>query len=66
MSTPSHQTRATITEAERQRRRAVIEEVRHSSAMEGARSTDEARADQDAWVDQRISVDELVERADRT
>lgn len=66
MSTPS-QTQAMIIEAaERQRRRAVIEEVRHSSAMEGARSTDEARGDQEDWIEGRINVDELVERADRT
>lgn len=56
-------TRATITAAERARRAEAVRQIRHSSEMEGGRSSDEARADQDAYVRGEISIDELIARA---
>lgn len=56
-------TRATITAAERARRAEAVRQTRHSSEMAGGRSSDEARADQDAYVRGEISIDELIARA---
>lgn len=62
MSTKPRAQANPISQADRERRREMVAEVRHSSAMEGARSTDDARTDQDAWVEGRITLDELIER----
>lgn len=53
----------TVSPEEQARRAAHVAQVRHSTEMEGGRSNDEARADQDAWVRGEISADELVARA---
>lgn len=55
-------TRTTITEAEQARRAEAVRQIRHSTEMEGARSTDEARVDQDAYVRGEITIDELLMR----
>ncbi|GAB3748946.1 antitoxin VbhA family protein [Microlunatus parietis] len=44
------------------RRRRAIAEARRTSELEGSRSTDETRADQDAYVRGEIDIDELGER----
>lgn len=44
------------------RRRRAIEEARRSSELEGSRSTEETRADQDAYVRDEIDLEELGER----
>ena len=44
------------------RRRRAIEDARRSSELEGSRSTDETRADQDAYVRGEIDVEQLGER----
>ncbi|HEY3514523.1 MAG TPA: antitoxin VbhA family protein [Kribbella sp.] len=54
--------RATVGEAEQAQRAAQVASVRHSSALEGGRSTDAARALQDQYVAGEISIEELVER----
>lgn len=56
-------TRTTITKEEQQRRAEAAREIRHSTELEGGRSSDEARADQDAYVRGEISIDELIARA---
>ena len=56
-------TRTTITKAEQAERAETIRQIRHSTAMEGGQSSDEARADQDAYVRGEIAVEELVKRA---
>ncbi len=48
----------TITPAEAVRRRLVVDESRHSTELEGGRSSDEARAIQDRWADGEISLEE--------
>lgn len=50
---------ATITAAEAARRRAIVEDARHSTALEGGRSTDEVHAIQDRWASGEITLDEL-------
>lgn len=50
---------ATITSAEAARRRAIVDDARHSSALEGGRSSDAAHAAQDRWVAGEITYDEL-------
>ncbi|PPK91897.1 hypothetical protein CLV92_12016 [Kineococcus xinjiangensis] len=52
-----------ISAAEQERRRRQVETVRASTELEGGRSDDEARAEQDRWVRGEIDVDELVRRA---
>jgi hypothetical protein len=49
-------------EIERPDRRRVVAEARRSSELEGARSTDASRADQDAYVRGEIDIDQLGER----
>lgn len=44
------------------RRQRVIAEVRRSTELEGGRSTDATRADQDAYVRGEIDVNELGDR----
>lgn len=56
-------TRTTITREEQQRRAEAAREIRHSTELEGGRTSDEARADQDAYVRGEISIDELIARA---
>lgn len=45
-----------------ERRRRAIEDARRSSELEGSRSTDTTRADQDAYVRGEIDVDQLGQR----
>ncbi|MFB6726756.1 antitoxin VbhA family protein [Kribbella sp. NPDC056345] len=52
-------------ESTREERAASIAEVRHSTALEGRRSTDAARALQDRYIDGEFGVDELVRRGQR-
>ena len=52
-------TRTTITAAEQARRAEAVRQIRHSTEMEGGRSSDEARADQDAYVRGELTVEEL-------
>lgn len=47
---------------ERMRRRRAIDDARRSSELEGSRSTDATRADQDAYVRGEIDVDQLGQR----
>lgn len=49
-------------ETRRPDRRRVVVEARRSSELEGARSTDATRADQDAFVLGEIDIDQLGER----
>lgn len=44
------------------RRRRAIADARRTSELEGSRSTDETRADQDAYVRGEIDIEELGER----
>ncbi len=46
-------------------RRAVIASARHSSEMEGGRTTPAARAVQDAWVRGELSLEEFRDRVVR-
>lgn len=52
-----------ITAPEQERRRRAVAAARHSSEMEGARSNDAARADQDAYARGDLTIDELLDRA---
>lgn len=45
-----------------QRRRRAIEDARKSSELEGSRSTDVTRADQDAYVRGDIDIEQLGQR----
>jgi hypothetical protein len=54
--------KTTITAAEQARRLEAVRQIRHSSELEGGRSSDEARDDQDAYVRGEISIDELIAR----
>jgi len=56
-------TKTTITKSEQARRAEAVRQIRHSTAMEGGQSSDEARVDQDAYVRGEITIDELVEHA---
>lgn len=49
-----------LTEIERRRR--AIADARRSSELEGSRSTDATRADQDAYVRGEIDIEQLGER----
>lgn len=53
--------RPTRTSSEMQRRRA-IDDARHTSELEGSRSTEETRKDQDAYVRGDIDVTQLGAR----
>ncbi len=55
-------TKTTITKEERAARAEQLRQIRHSTEMEGGRSSGEARADQDAWACGEMSIDELLER----
>lgn len=50
---------------DKDRRRRVVDAARHSTAMEGGRCSDQALADQDAYVHGEITADELIARAGR-
>lgn len=52
-----------ISEEERARRRAVIDQARASSALEGQVSHAQAHADQEAYVRGEIDIEELLRRA---
>ncbi|WP_446719776.1 antitoxin VbhA family protein [Isoptericola sp. F-RaC21] len=52
----------TINDDERTRRTADVARVRHSTELEGGRSSDAARALQDAYARGEIDGDELVRR----
>ena len=45
-----------------ERRRRAVEDARRSSELEGSRSSDATRADQDAFVHREIDAGQLVER----
>lgn len=45
-----------------QRRRRAIDDARKSSELEGSRSTDATRADQDAYVRGEIDIEQLGRR----
>lgn len=49
----------TITAAEVERRRAIVADVRHSTALEGGGSSAAVHAIQDRWVAGEITLDEL-------
>lgn len=51
-----------ISAEERARRQSIVNAARHSSEMDGGRSSDEARADQDAYVAGELTLDELLAR----
>ncbi len=53
-------TRPTINEAEMQARAWAVAQARHSTEMEGGRSSDEVRAVQDRYVRGEITSDELI------
>lgn len=52
---------ATISAEERAHRRWLIDDARHSSAMEGARSSEATWALQERWVAGEIDLDEFIE-----
>lgn len=52
-----------ITAKEQARRRAIVEEARHSSEMEGGRSSEVDRALQEAYVRGELTLDQFLERA---
>ncbi|SIB55940.1 Uncharacterised protein [Mycobacteroides abscessus subsp. bolletii] len=48
-----------------ERRARIVKAIRRSTELEGSRSTDATRADQDAYVRGTITATELVERVRR-
>ena len=58
--------KTTITQAEAARRRRAVDKARHSSEMEGGRSSEAHRAAQEAYVRGEIEIDELIELATRS
>ena len=54
-----------ITAQERARRRRAVDAARHSSEMEGARSDEPTRADQEAYVRGELTIAEALERIRR-
>lgn len=52
-----------LRDSEQARRRRQVDQARASSALEGLRSDDDARHDQEAYTRGEIDVDELVARA---
>lgn len=51
-----------ITEEEQARRTEAFRQARHNTEMEGGRTSDEAREDQDEYAAGRITMDELHRR----
>lgn len=51
-----------ISAEERARRQSIVNAARHSSEMDGGHSSDEARADQDAYIAGELTLDELLAR----
>ncbi|MEO5536033.1 MAG: antitoxin VbhA family protein [Pseudolysinimonas sp.] len=51
----------TVTGADVARRQAIVDEARHSSELEGGRSTDDVRALQDSWAAGEITLEQLLE-----
>lgn len=51
-----------ITDAQRARRREEVDDARHSAALEGQQVTEATAADQNAYVDGQINLDELGRR----
>ena len=47
---------------EQARRRKAVDAARHSSEMEGARSDEPTRTDQEAYVRGELTVDDLLKR----
>ena len=56
----------TITAVEQTRRRRAVDKARHSTEMEGSRSSDANREAQEAYVRGEIEVDELIELSRRS
>ena len=54
---------SSISAAELALRQRAVDDVRHSSAMEGLRSSEAAHADQDAYARGEITLDELDARS---
>lgn len=52
----------TISDQESDRRAEAFRQARHSTEMEGGRTSDESRRDQDEFAEGRISEDELHRR----
>lgn len=50
------------TQNDRERRQLVIAHARRSSELEGSRSTDATRGDQDAYVRGEIDIEQLGQR----
>lgn len=57
------ETAVSITAEEKQRRREVVDTVRHSSEMEGGRSTDAFREVQEAYVRGEVDIDAVIAAA---
>jgi len=55
----SNTIQTSITPAEAARRRAIVEGIRHSTDLEGGRSSDQVHAVQDGWARGEITLDEL-------
>ena len=55
----SEPVRVPVSPAEVARRRAILDDVRHSTDLEGGRSSDEVHAAQDRWAAGEITYDEL-------
>jgi len=55
-----------ITAAERARRRRAVDQARHSTEMEGGRSSDANRDAQEAYVRGEIEIDQLIELSQRS
>lgn len=56
----------TITEAEAARRRRAVDKARHSSELEGGRSSAAQRDAQEAYVRGEIEIDQLIELSQRS
>lgn len=48
-----------VTETERRRRGRAVDDARRSTELEGSRSTEATRADQDAFVRGEIDIEQL-------
>lgn len=57
--------KTTITAVEQARRRRAVDKARHSTEMEGGRSSCAHRDAQEAYVRGKIEVDELIELSQR-
>ena len=58
--------KTTITAVEQARRRRAVDKARHSTEMEGGRSSCANREAQEAYVRGEIEVDELIELSRRS